>query len=188
MKDVDWNNLISAVIGRRIVILRMKDVDWNWNQLYKGLKNFCHPSYEGCGLKFHWCNGKIGDTRHPSYEGCGLKYKCFNFRIANVCHPSYEGCGLKCNFGICIHKSTRHPSYEGCGLKSSFWYQTTQKEASSFVWRMWIEINISYTPPIYSLVILRMKDVDWNCDDWCCRFGDFGHPSYEGCGLKFVRS
>ena len=56
----------------------------------------------------------------------------------------------------------RHPSYEGCGLKYDLAAYYVDKTKSSFVWRMWIEIFALFNSNAQTIVILRMKDVDWN--------------------------
>ena len=103
-------------------------------------------------------------------------------------------------------RSSRHPSYEGCGLKCPNILRSDAPYQSSFVWRMWIEIEKIKVIVTVISVILRMKDVDWNTRGFASPAGTFvilrmkdvdwnpgglfwisitmSHPSYEGCGLK----
>ena len=99
-------------------------------------------------------------------------------------HPSCEGCGLKSVAKDMLDLGPSHPSCEGCGLKFQKNYKAELLKLSSFVWRMWIEIRVGGGTPISRVVILRVKDVDWNGTVVLLALADICHPSCEGCGLK----
>ena len=123
----------------------------------------CHPSYEGCGLKYNSCKCCTCLGGHPSYEGCGLKLDRVYVRsvAAEVILrmkdvdwndkklPEIESYtvilrmkDVDWNDLAVSHSSgmRSHPSYEGCGLKFKTGTSLPSSESSSFVWRMWIEI------------------------------------------------
>ena len=166
------------------VILRVKDVDWNGTA--PDLPHIITVILRVKDVDWNTLSMRslISSSRHPSCEGCGLKYQAPHGIPPQLRHPSCEGCGLK---------------YLGTGC---LWWCP----ASSFVWRMWIEIQISAVLCLLQYVILRVKDVDWNVGSsshftanavilrvkdvdwnyphWSIAWSHGRHPSCEGCGLK----
>ena len=144
------------------VILRMKDVDWNIGYIFKVIKPYRHPSYEGCGLKFLRAARTFQVLRHPSYEGCGLKWHLWDIGQCRKSHPSYEGCGLKWYTQQCNYFRQKSSFVWRMWIEINGDKIVVNVTASSFVWRMWIEILLYIGSYVTFGVILRMKDVDWN--------------------------
>ena len=162
-----WRMWIEISSVRRLyphmrVILRMKDVDWNRIGDIRPSLLHGHPSYEGCGLKCLRPYLHTAFAGHPSYEGCGLKFgktwMCCGCHVSSFVWRMW----IEMIYWNAERKNRSHPSYEGCGLKCPWSCIIKIIPQSSFVWRMWIEIFRFLSLSIVPLVILRMKDVDWN--------------------------
>ena len=146
------------------VILRVKDVDWN-RKLYK-----------------RWWKKAPVILRVKDVD---WNAKNISFWSVVSCHPSCEGCGLKCSLSEMTALSARSSFVWRMWIEILQAVTGSYDNLSSFVWRMWIEMLISQPPRCPKLVILRVKDVDWNIGCKCAYHAHNRHPSCEGCGLKW---
>ena len=131
--------------------------------------------------------GLIGLLRHPSYEGCGLKFTWYI--ITSKTRKSSFVWRMWIEILGSVIVTPCWPSSFVWRMWIEIYYSDvtmTKENASSFVWRMWIEISETSNSIYKVLVILRMKDVDWNLDRFRMVWMDMSHPSYEGCGLKYM--